>query len=180
MWQWTESSQKGQVNVRNRCNYLPFMYIFDVSVICWYTTNSGCCLYNTELGWMKTGSSNSGHWNKLKRLTLKAPDAFWFLFFSFFKENKSWISCKWLVQLCTVMTYFLWKIIIFHKSHLYNCDWHGLVAKGLGWRGVGEKALSRQLWYKRTMVVLYRSPDQTNLHIYCWSFSQVHCSRIFV
>ena len=26
---------------------------------------------------------------------------------------------------------------------------------------------------KRTMMVLYRSPDQTDLHIYCWSFSQV-------
>ena len=33
---------------------------------------------------------------------------------------------------------------------------------------------------KRTMMVLYRSPDQTDLHIYCLSFSQVHCSRIFV
>ena len=33
---------------------------------------------------------------------------------------------------------------------------------------------------KRTMMVLYRSPDQTDLHIYCWRFSQVHCSRISV
>ena len=28
-------------------------------------------------------------------------------------------------------------------------------------------------------MVLYRSPEQTDLHIYCWSFSQVHCSKIF-
>ena len=33
---------------------------------------------------------------------------------------------------------------------------------------------------KRTMMVLYRSPEQTALHTYCWSFSQVHCSKIFV
>ena len=34
--------------------------------------------------------------------------------------------------------------------------------------------------YKRTMMVLYRSPEQTALHTYCWSFSKVHCSKIFV
>ena len=33
---------------------------------------------------------------------------------------------------------------------------------------------------KRTMMVLYRSPEQTALHTYCWSFSQAHCSKIFV
>ena len=33
---------------------------------------------------------------------------------------------------------------------------------------------------KRTMMVLYRSPEQTALHTYCWSFSQVYCSKIFV
>ena len=45
-----------------------------------------------------------------------------------------------------------------------------------------KKKIPLPCWinYKRTMMVLYRSPDQTDLHIYCWSFSQVHCSRIFV
>ena len=33
---------------------------------------------------------------------------------------------------------------------------------------------------KRTMMVLYRSPEQIDLHTYRWSFSQVHCSKIFV
>ena len=33
---------------------------------------------------------------------------------------------------------------------------------------------------KRTMMVLYHSPEQTNLHTYCWRFSQVHCSKIYV
>ena len=33
---------------------------------------------------------------------------------------------------------------------------------------------------KRTMMVLYCSPEQTALQTYCWSFSQVHCSKIFV
>ena len=33
---------------------------------------------------------------------------------------------------------------------------------------------------KRTMMVLYRSPEQTDLHTYYWSFSQVYCSKTFV
>ena len=38
----------------------------------------------------------------------------------------------------------------------------------------------KNLKNKRTMMVLYCSPEQTDLHTYCWSFSQVHCSKIFV
>ena len=47
--------------------------------------------------------------------------------------------------------------------------------------GVGQiwKQYLKQL-NKRTMMVLYRSPEQTALQTYCWSFSQVHCSKIFV
>ena len=30
------------------------------------------------------------------------------------------------------------------------------------------------------MMVLYRSHEQTDLHTYCWSFSQVQWSKIFV
>ena len=33
---------------------------------------------------------------------------------------------------------------------------------------------------KRTMMVLYRSPVQTDLHTSYLSFSLVHCSKIFV
>ena len=29
------------------------------------------------------------------------------------------------------------------------------------------------------MLVLYRSLEQTDLHTYCWSFSQVHCSKFY-
>ena len=28
-------------------------------------------------------------------------------------------------------------------------------------------------------MVLYRSPEQTDLHTYCWNFSQVHCSKFY-
>ncbi len=42
------------------------MYNFDVSSICWYTTNSQFFLYRTELGWMNTGSSNAKHCQNMK------------------------------------------------------------------------------------------------------------------
>ena len=32
---------------------------------------------------------------------------------------------------------------------------------------------------KRTMMVLYRLPEQTDLHTYCWSFSQIRCSKFY-
>ena len=40
--------------------------------------------------------------------------------------------------------------------------------------------ISAKLFTKRTMMVLYRSPEQTTLHTYYWSFSKVHCSKIFI
>ena len=45
---------------------------------------------------------------------------------------------------------------------------------------IEQKRTTKTKSNKRTMMVLYRSLEQTDLHTYCWSFSQVHCSKIFV
>ena len=72
------------------------------------------------------------------------------------------------------------------------CGRRGVVAGGGG--GGGGQYLeqnrfkNRHNWHarssgkksKKTMMVLCCSPEQTALHTYCWSFSQVYCSKIFV
>ena len=45
---------------------------------------------------------------------------------------------------------------------------------------VGHRRITTAQANKRTMMVLYRSPEQTDLNTYYLSFSQVHCSKIFV
>ena len=40
--------------------------------------------------------------------------------------------------------------------------------------------MQNSFWNKRNMIVLYRSPEQTDLHATIEFYNQVYCSKIFV